>query len=182
MALIDHSFHDVDIERWVSNFNELPEPEYIIQNLDELGLSDKSQELRAILNKDGTLARIVDALVGADMLEIYSWILKPAYFIDDTGIEVNDPNYVKFLSEFIPGYALYRNQWDRNQLGNEVRDFYNNLVQPYNRENTRLKKCTSCGYNLTDLFATALTADNILDDTPVNVVCPHCNVLNYIKY
>ena len=185
MSLLDHSFHDFDIDLWVNNFAELTEPEYLIQSIDEIKLSPECTELLALLKKDdkeSTFDKIVAALSDKDMPVLYSWVISPERFIEETGIDYADDRYIKFLSEFIPGYILYRNQWDRNQFGIEFREYYRNLVEPYNRRNTRLKKCVSCGYNITDLFTVNLTADNILDDEPVTVVCPHCNTLNYIKY
>lgn len=191
MALLDHSFHDFDIDLWVNNFEQLPEPEYILKSLDDIALSDECAELKALLQKDATdvvdstYDRIVKELETAEMTQIYLWMIFPDDFVKDTGIENDSEVYLKFLSEFIPGFALYRNKWDRNQLGIEVRNFIE--LQKTNpdfelRNRGRLKKCTSCGYNITDNFAVNLTADNILDNTPVTVVCPHCNTLNYIKY
>jgi hypothetical protein len=182
MSLLDHSFHDFDVDQWINNFDDLTEPEYLLKTLDELVLTPESSELRAILKKDSTYDTIVDALKASSPDQLYLWILYPADFIKDTDIKVEDDRYLKFLTELIPGYVLYKNQWDRNQLGKEIRNFINNIQQPGVDRKTRLKKCDSCGYNLTDIFAAKLTADNILDDIPVAVVCPHCNLLNYIKY
>lgn len=182
MSLLDHSFHNFDVDLWVNNFEELPEPEYIVQSLDELKFSEESSEVKALLIKDGTYDRIIDVLSKQDMEQLFLWTMYPADFIEDSGITYDNEYYAKFLSEFIPGYVLFRNQWCRNQLGIELRNFIQNMAQPYNRKNSRLKKCRACGYNITDLFASYLTADNVLDNTPVSVVCPHCNVINYIKY
>jgi len=185
MSLLDHSFHDYDINLWINNFAELPEPEYLLRSMDELVLTPDCEELRAILRKDAkdsTYDKIIDSLKDQTLEQLYSWTLDPELFISDTGITCDDPRYVRFLSEFIPGYILYRNQWDRNQLGIEIRNFLTDWNKPERRKNTRLKKCHDCGYNITDLFALKLTADDILNDTPVSVVCPHCNMINYIKY
>ena len=185
MSLIDHSFHDFDIDLWINNFAELPEPEYLLRTMDELVLTPECEELRAILRKDAkdsTYDRILDALKGQKLEQLFAWTIKPESFIEDTGITCDDKRYVRFLSELIPGYILFRNQWDRNQLGIELRNYLSNWNQPYRNRKTRLKKCHACGYNITDLFALKLSAENILDDTPVSVVCPHCNMLNYIKY
>ena len=184
MALIDHSFHDFDVDQWVNNFTDLTEPEYLLRSLDELVMTPAASELRALLKKDkeGTYDKIVEVLKlqGADQL--YLWALRPQDFVSDTGIDVQDERYLQFLSELIPGYIMFKNQWDRNQLGKEIRQFVSNLQDPDIGRQTRLKKCASCGYNLTDLFSVRLTADNILDGTPVSVVCPHCNLLNYFKF
>jgi hypothetical protein len=185
MSLLDHSFHDFDIEQWLSNFNELTEPEYLLRSLDELVMTPDSAELRAILkkdNKDSTYDKIVNTLKEQEMGQLFLWALRPQDFVKDTEIVVDDDRYIKFLSELIPGYILFVNQWDRNQFGKEIRNFITNPPQPNPKVNTRLKKCSACGYDITDLFAIRLTADNILDNTPVSVVCPHCNLLNYITY
>ena len=189
MALLDHSFHDLDLEFWLNNFEELTEPEYIIQNLDELHFSPEADECKALLTKNKTedgdtvYDAILNCLKKQDMRQLYVWALYPGDFIKESGITFENENYVRFLSEFIPGFIMYRNQWDRKQLGVEIRHFINNITEPQiTRRTSRIKQCEGCGYNLTDLFATRLTADNILDDTPVAVVCPHCNLLNYIKY
>lgn len=186
MSLLDHSFHDFDIDLWIKNFEDLPEPEYVLHSMDDLVLSTDSEELRALLRKDNpeksTYDTILDVLKDQKLETLFIWMLDPEQFIEDTGISVDDPNYIRFLSEIIPGYVLYRNQWDRNQLGIELRNYISNWNQPDKNRKTRLKKCHACGYNITDLFAMKLTADNILDDTPVVVVCPHCNMPNYVKF
>ena len=184
MALIDHSFHDFDVDQWVTNFDQLTEPEYLLRSIDELVMTPDSDELRALLKKDtdSTYDKIIDILKSQTPDQLYLWALKPQDFPEDTGIQVSNDNYIKFLSELIPGFICYKNQWDRNQFGKEIRTFISNLQEPYVGNKNRLKRCSSCGYNLSDQFATRLTADNILDDTPVSVVCPHCNLLNYFKY
>lgn len=189
MALLDHSFHDLDLDFWLNNFEALTEPEYLLQNLDEINFSPEAAECKALLTKtksaDGASLydAIVAALDAADVPQRFTWALFPGDFPKDTGIVFENENYTRFLSELIPGYLMYIGQWDRKQLGVEVRHFINSITEPQNiRKTNRVKRCSSCNYNLTDLFATRLTADNILDDTPVAVVCPHCNLLNYIKY
>ena len=189
MSLIYHSFHDLDLDFWLNNFDELTEPEYIIHDLDELVFSKDSAEVESLLkitkNEDDVSLydQIVNVLKAQEANEIYTWALYPADFIKDTGIKFEDERYLKFLTEFIPGFIMYKNQWDRKQLGVEVRNFINNITEPQAYRNTsRIKLCSGCGYNLSDLFATRLTADNILDNSPVAVVCPHCNLLNYIKF
>lgn len=134
-------------------------------------LSKAGQQFKA--NNSSRYMEFINILSSTPTTKILQYILGGEVFPHETEEEMS------VLPELFRAVIKSRHNWDDADVENALKSYVSSQQAQYNRP--QVKTCSYCGADMTETFALALTADNLISGEVVMCQCPACQAWNYFK-